>query len=138
MIKAEYFAIHELVPPATYKARGEKAWQLIDPKLIFLIDELRETFGSATINNYEWGGDRQWSGLRTKDSPYYSAYSQHTFGRAVDMLFKEHTADEVRQAIVKAPDKWLGICPSITLEDGVSWLHIDVRNSYNCITLFNP
>jgi hypothetical protein len=52
MIKAKYFKIHELVPPKVYQVRGEKAWQLIDPKLISLIDALREEFGSATINNY--------------------------------------------------------------------------------------
>jgi hypothetical protein len=138
LIKAEYFAIHELVPPKTYEARGEKAWQLIDPKLIYLIDALREEFGQATINNYKYGGNRQWSGLRTSDSPYYSAYSQHSFGRAADILFKDHTADEVRKAMVENPDKWLAICPSVTLEDQVTWVHADVRNSYNCITLFNP
>ena len=138
MIKCKHFEIHELVPPKVYNDRGEKAWQLIDPKLIAIIDALREEFGAATINNYKWNGARMWSGLRTKDSPYYSKYSQHTFGRAADILFKDHTADEVRKAITSNPDKWLAICPSQTYEDKVSWLHIDVRNSHPCITMFDP
>jgi hypothetical protein len=138
LIKCKHFAIHELVPPKVYNDRGEKAWQLIDPKLIVLLDALREEFGPATINNYAWNGARMWSGLRTKDSPYYSKYSQHTFGRAADILFKDHTADEVRKAITSNPDRWLSICPSITLEDKTSWIHVDCRNSHPCITLFDP
>lgn len=138
MIKAEHFAVHELVPPEIYKKRGEKAWQLINPSLINLIDALRGEFGSAKINDYHWGGSRKWSGLRTPDSPYYSMTSQHSLGNAVDILFKNHTADEVRKAITSDPDKWLAICPSITLEDKTSWVHIDVRNSHPCISLFDP
>lgn len=138
MTKAKHFKIHELVPPSIYTLRGEKAWELIDSRLITLIDAMREEFGSATINNYKWGGDRQWSGLRTPDSPYYSKTSQHTFGRAADLLFKDHTADAVRKAMIANPDKWLAICPNITLEDDVSWVHIDVRNGDNCIRVFKP
>jgi len=138
MIKAKHFKIHELVPPAIYTARGEKAWELIDTRLILLIDALREEFGQATINNYQFGGDRLWSGLRTPDSPYYSATSQHSFGRAADVLFKAHTAESVRQAMIANPDKWLAICPNITLEDDVSWVHVDVRNGERCIRVFKP
>lgn len=138
MIKAKHFKIYELVPPKTYTKYGEKAWWFIDPNLIKLIDAMRDEFGSATINSYKWGGNRSWSGLRTSDSPYYSPYSQHSFGRAADILFDDINADEVRKAMTEQPEKWLAICPSITLEDGVTWTHVDVRNSYPCITLFNP
>ena len=138
MIKAEHFKIYELVPPKTYTKFGDKAWWFIDPNLIRVIDALREEFGSATINSYKWGGDRQWSGLRTSGSPWYSPYSQHSFGRAADILFKDYAAEEVRQAITANPEKWLAICPSITLEEDVSWVHIDVRNGHNCIRTFKP
>ena len=137
MIKAKHFKIYELVDETTYLKYGEKAWMFIDPMLIKLIDAMREEFGQATINNYFWQGDRSWSGLRTKESPWYSKYSQHSFGRAVDILFKI-PAKDVRKTMTEDPDKWLAICPSITMEDGVSWVHVDVRNSHPCITLFNP
>lgn len=138
MIKAEYFKIYELVGKECYNRFGEKAWWFIDPNLIRLIDALREEFGSATINNWKWGGNREWSGLRTPDSPWYSMYSQHSYGRAADILFKEHEAEEVRQAITANPDKWLAIAPSITLEEDVSWTHIDVRNDLPVIRTFKP
>jgi len=142
-MKAKHFKIHELVPPVIYQQRGEKAWELIDVNLIKLIDALREEFGQATINDYLYGGSRMWSGLRTADSPDYSVTSQHSFGRAVDMKFKNVSAEAVRQAMLKDPSKWVAIYPYISLEhlkDGkpISWLHIDVRNnSEPGIRLFN-
>ena len=136
-MKAKYFKIYELVPPKVWTARGEKAWQLLDPQLIKIIDALREEFGRATINSYKWGGDRQWSGLRTPDSPYYSKYSQHTFGRAADIIFNDISAADVRKAILAKPDKWLEISPCITLEDDVSWVHVDTRNREG-LNLFKP
>jgi len=79
------------------------------------------------VNNYLWGHDREWSGLRTSDSPYYSPFSQHTFGRAADCLFADLSAEDVRQDILADPShpdfQMIG-----SIELGVSWLHFDVRN----------
>ena len=137
-MKAKHFKIHELVPSKVYTARGEKAWSLIDPRLIIMIDELRNHFGRATINNYFWGGEREWSGLRTPDSPYFSAYSQHTFGRAVDIIFNDISADDARKEIIAKPEKWLDIVPSITLETDIDWFHVDIRNGNLGINTFKP
>ena len=140
MYKCKHFDIRELVPPAIYELRGEKAWQLMDDRLLYLIDLLRDEFGRATINNWSYGGERQWSGLRTVTSPYYSPTSQHSLGRAVDILFTK-PAKEVREAIMEAPEKFLapsvGIT-SITLEDSVAWVHVDLRNNQPGINLFQP
>jgi hypothetical protein len=127
MYKCEHFAIHELVPPLVFEQRGEKAWELLDDRLLITLDRLRERYGSMTVNNYYWGKDREWSGLRTKDSPYFSPYSQHSFGRAADCLFAAKTAEEVRQEILAAPmDPTFELIGSLEL--GVAWLHFDVRN----------
>ena len=136
MYKCEYFKIHELVPPAVYEARGEKAWELMDDRLLKTIDYLRERFGPATINNYEYGGDRQWSGLRTPESPYYSPYSQHSFGRAADIIFKDETVDEVRSFLLDNP-QLLDLRYINAVELDTSWLHIDVRNT-DRIKTFKP
>lgn len=135
MIKANHFKIHELVPPAIFTMFGENAWWFIDPRLVVLIDAMREEFGSATINNYKFGGKREWSGLRTPDSPWYKPTSQHSFGRAADMIFKDYSASGVRDLMIANQSKWLAICPSITLERDVEWVHVDVRNSVNGINL---
>ena len=127
MYKCENFSIHELVPPNVFYNRGEKAWELLDERLLITLDSLRSRYGQMTVNNYYWGKNREWSGLRTSDSPYYSAFSQHTFGRAADCLFSGISAEEVRQDILANPQdddfKLIG-----SLELGVSWLHFDVRN----------
>lgn len=133
MYTCKHFAIHELVPPNAYKERGEKAWQLLDDRLLMTLDKLRERFGVMTVNSYHWGGDREWSGLRTSDSPYYSPYSQHSFGRAADCLFGAASVEAVRQEILANPDD-----PDFaligSLELGVSWLHFDVRNCDRIMT----
>jgi len=133
--KCEHFSIQELVPPSVYQKRGEKAWELIDTRLLITLDRLRKRYGPTTVNNWFTGGDRQWSGLRTPDSPYYSPFSQHTFGRAADCLFNNITAEEVRQDILADPDhedfEFIN-----SMELGVSWLHFDVRNAKRIKTFY--
>lgn len=140
MYKCKHFKAHELVPPAIYEKFGERSFMFLDDRLLKLCDALREEFGSATINNYKYGGDRVASGLRSPDSPYYSPTSQHTFGRAVDMLFKNVESETVRDHIKDVSNHWCitaGV-ESITLEDGVSWVHIDIRNGNAGVNSFKP
>lgn len=132
-MKSKYFKIHELVPEHIYKKYGEKAWKFIDPRLIKMIDLLKEKFnkGTMTINNYYWGGNRNWSGLRTPKSKWYNETSQHSFGRAVDIIFSDYNVNEVRQYIIDNINLYKDI-KGIELD--VSWLHIDVRNEDKLIT----
>ncbi len=126
-MKSKYFKIHELVPKSLYEKYGNKAWRYVDPRLIESIDKLKEHFnlGTMTINNYFWGGKREWSGIRTSDSPYYSLGSQHSYANAFDIVFSDYSAEEVRNYIIGNKD----LFPHIKgLELGVSWVHLDVRN----------
>jgi hypothetical protein len=118
MEKCKHFSIHELVPPNTFKQRAEKAWELLDERLLITLDRLRERYGPMTVNNYYWGKDREWSGLRTKESPYYSPYSQHSFGRAADCLFKNISAEVVRKEILANPnDPTFELIGSLVIND---------------------
>jgi len=132
-MKSKYFKIYELVPKHIFNKYKEKAWKFMDPRLIKMIDLLKEDFpsGSITINNYHWNGNRNWSGLRTPDSPYYRETSQHSFGRAVDCLFTKYDVEEVRQHIIDSQDVYKYVKG---IELNVSWLHIDVRNEDKLIT----
>jgi len=132
-MKSKYFEIHEIVSKDMYHLKGEKAWRYVHKDLIQAIDTLKERFpqGTATINNYYWGGDRQWSGLRTPDSPYFSFTSMHSFMQAVDIKFSAYTAEEVRKDILTNQELY----PTIKgLELGVSWVHIDIRNEDILVT----
>jgi len=135
----KHFKAHELVPKEIYEKWGIRSFMFMDDRLLKLCDALREEFGPATINNYMWKGDRVASGLRTPDSPHYSPTSQHSYGRAVDILFRNISAEDVRECIKNDPKAWCvnGI-NSITLEDGVSWCHIDIRNGKAGVNSFKP
>lgn len=132
-MKSKHFEIYELVSKDLYHLKWESAWRYVPEDLITAIDTIKERFpkGTMTINNYFWGGDREWSGLRTPDSKYFSLTSMHSFMRAVDAVFSDYDVEEVRQDIIDNPS----IYPTIKgLELGVSWLHIDCRNEDKLIT----
>lgn len=127
--KCKLFKIYELVDPVTYKARGQLSWELMDERLLRLIDKLRDTFGPATINTWKWGGKFRWSGLRTPACNIGARRSQHRYGRAVDMKFKNIKPAAIRKAIRLDSEYWKkqGVC---CVENGTkTWLHVDVRNT---------
>lgn len=122
-----WFRIEELVPPElfeTYKDKQWKLWLMFDNRILKAADLLRDKFGPATINNWLWGGQYKASGLRAPESEYYSLTSQHAWGRALDLKFRDYDAETIRQAILRkevAPGLITGI------EADVSWNHIDCR-----------
>lgn len=130
--------LDEYIPEELYKSlihRPHILIGLLDERLIIADQKLRDVFGAVTINNWMTGGERNWSGLRTPDSPYYSANSQHSFGRASDKLFHNATAEDVRKYI-KITYTTLGIT---CIEEDVSWVHSDCRwHQGNNLLLVHP
>ena len=129
MIRSKYFEIHELVPEELYHTVHEDVlWRMVPQKLIESIDQIKEKFpkGSMSINNYEWAGNRRWSGLRTVGSPWYSHGSQHTTLNAVDAVFSKYTTDEVRNYILTNPNEFTHVR---RIETNVNWLHIDLKET---------
>jgi hypothetical protein len=137
--KPKHFATHELVPPKMFEERGDKALHLLNPQVLELADLLREIYGPTFINTYNLGENvirayklREWSGIRTPDSKWYRPYSQHTFGNALDMVFRDVTAEQVRSDII---DGVIELPYPVVLEKSVSWIHIACANYYDNITL---
>lgn len=117
----KYFKAEELLP------KGVTDTSLLDPKLLQLVDEIRELLGvPCTINNYASGGTRQWCGLRTPACTIGAPKSQHRLGKAADMhpigMTAEQARTKIKKAVAEGKLKNLG-----GVEDGVSWLHVDVR-----------
>ena len=106
-----------------YESKPHILIGLLDRRLVLADQQLRDKFGQVTINNWWNGGERQWSGIRTPESPDYSATSQHTFGRASDKIFSNVAAETVRQYIREHYLELYITC----VEAGVSWVHSDVR-----------
>lgn len=132
--KSRYFVIQELVSKAVYEAIQDRAWLLFDENILRVLDRLREKFGPGYINNWLWGGNAQLRGLRHPRLDYqqlraqniYSHASLHNFGKAVDVIFRNASAAEVRAYILSRPNQF----PEIKgIEKDVSWLHIDTRNT---------
>jgi hypothetical protein len=125
MYMPDHFKIEELVPKQVHNERGFRAWELLDDRLLITLDQLRDEYGSITVNDWLWGGINEWRGLRTPKSAWYRPYSQHTFGRAADCIFNDVNVDKVRADILKYPDRF----PCInSIELDTPHLHFDVRN----------
>ena len=138
-MKSKYFKIHELVPKNLFgNIHEDVLWRIVPFEIIITIDTLKETFsnGTMTINNYIWGGNREWSGLRSRDSSYFSETSQHCLFNAIDAVFSDYTAEYIRNYIIANQDKF----PHIKrLEDKVTWLHFDTKKTGKKeIVIFNP
>lgn len=133
--KPTYFKIEELVSEKTLLDCGEaRCWWLFDSRILEAADLLREQFGVTIVNDWHTGGKFKDSGYRVPTYSRYSITSQHSNGRALDLKFKRHTADEVREGIIADRERYHMITG---LEMGVNWVHIDCRN-YDGLFQFYP
>lgn len=132
-----YFTSAEFCSREAYAKLGPRVMRYVNSLAVFTADQIRHKFGPTTINSWSWNGDRQYSGLRLPEEPYYRLTSDHSFGNAIDMVFKDYTAKEVRDYIEQNPEEF----PFITfIEEGskVNWLHISVSSMATTYYGWNP
>lgn len=138
MYTCKHFRIEEIVDKFTYEKFGELSWQFFNPQALIMIDGIREYFDTQiTINNWLWGGDFQFRGLRPKYADVGATHSLHRFGGAFDGDIKGVTAEEARQEILKNKDHEL-LKHINCIEAKVKWLHSDVRNVSDRIKIVYP
>ena len=118
----KHFYLEEVMP----KGYTDVSW--LNPKLGELMEAVREVVGPIVVNDYIFGGNRQWRGLRLSFCPEWSVGSQHSFlgkGRhlcsAFDGIPTKMSAKEAREKLLKADIPLLG-----RMEDKVNWLHCDL------------
>lgn len=141
MYKSKYFKLYELLPKELYK-NEEEGWSFIDERLLITIDKIRELLGvPLTCNNWYWGGKRNYSCVRTKNSAEYRYGSYHSLRddrkvMAIDVISTKMTAQEMRD---KIKENAKSLPYPIRLEKGCSWLHCDVfaKKGYK-VYEFNP
>lgn len=137
----EYFTPEEIFPPAVVEhfKGSESIWGLMDARILWTADALRNHFKTPIrINNWASGGTFSQRGFRTE---YGTAlFSQHKFGRALDMDVGRIPAQEVRAELVIHHAAGSALTRFITaIEDKVNWVHIDCRNTNSShILIFNP
>ena len=132
MYVPDHFAPYELLPKDFYnehKHSGNLIWVCFDIGLLRSADLIRKRYGKMTANDWKWGGRNHNRGYRHFDCGMGATLSQHKFGRAVDLIPDNVTAEEIREDIKNNPN-----CRDfkriMCIEDGVDWLHIDTRNWY--------
>lgn len=131
------FYLDEYIPKETYlqAETKEELINLIDPRLFESDQMLRDVFGSATINNWWVGGNRNYSGWRPVNCKIGAKGSDHKFGKASDKVFKNFSAKDVRVYIRKNFKK-LGITK---IEDDITWVHTSVaKTDKSYLTIFYP
>lgn len=125
----KYFTLEEFIPQDIHKQYGEHSGWFIDGRLYDLADYFRVRYGPITINDWKWGGNFQYSGLRPFDCEHGARLSQHKFGRAIDMKFKGVTPTEIRLDIAKEHDHFFDKGVRTLEAETRGWLHVDIRNT---------
>ena len=134
----KYFDIKELVCNHIYEKFNTQAWMFLSTPLLHTLLVLRtEVINLPIVINTSSLKQR---GMRCNMCPIVkgktSAYlSAHVTGNGIDFSCSSKSAEELRQIIKDNQDK---LPYPIRLEDGVTWVHIDVYDQgfYNKITMF--
>ena len=134
----KYFDPREFVPPEAYEALGDSCLLVMDCRMLKTADALRGFFGvPVIINDWHMHGIRKYSGFRPVDCATGAHWSQHRFGRALDMIIKTIAPEEARTQIIQAKNHF----PYITAmeRDTTPWVHVDCRAIFgDGIVLFDP
>lgn len=129
MYKPEYFKLYELVPKDYYNKYGTILWYLFDNRILIMADSLRKRYGKLIINDWYWNGTNQYRGWRPFDTNIGAKFSQHKWGRALDIIPQEVESSVIRKDIKSDPNNYdFRFITCIEDFEGMSWVHIDCRN----------
>lgn len=132
------FRLEEFVDPETFEKYKDRCTAFFDPLIFPLAQKLRDRYGSFVINDWKYGGERVWSGLRVPRSSYYSITSQHSRGGAIDCWFGSvEKNEEIRRDVIKNRNS---LFPEIGgLEVDITWCHFDTRYRHTGeLLVFSP
>ena len=140
------FKLYDFVPRDVYRQRGSKAWQFLDPRLLYTVDKLHDYFGTRTTVNNWFDKTRciqsesdiekilqepttyQYRGFRPPWSKVGPSLCQQRFGRGAEVEFDGISAETVRKEILanQTHDSFMYIT---VLEEGSEVLYLDVRQT---------
>ena len=138
----KYFEPQELVSILHYNEFIDKneIYNLFTNELKAVVVHIRESVGlPMTINNWHTYGAFQQRGYRDRTTTVGAPKSAHREGMAIDFDFRGITAERGRELIIQKAMK--GLPYPIRIEEGVNWIHIDVRRVFtndHKINYFRP
>jgi hypothetical protein len=133
------FQLEEFIPKEIYSKLGKRSIVLLDNRIIHVAQALREVYGEAFINEWMTGGNANWRGWRPWWCPIGAHYSQHKFGRAVDLTFKNKLAKEIREDIRENQAYWYNVGIR-RVEESTRYLHVDLCETglHRQVVFFEP
>lgn len=123
------FVLQEFIDPATFAKYGKNSIWFIDKRVIYISQVLRDIFGPITINNWHDGGTFKLSGFRPGSEMIGASMSQHKYGRAADLKFKNQDPEEIRIYIEKNFDTFKNYGLTTIELNTPTWLHFDCRQT---------
>ena len=103
---------------------------MFDDRILRAADIIREDFGPMYCKQLGYRWRRTQSGYRESWMKYYSPTSQHSFGRALDMLPQQSMLADIQRKIRTDRERY-ALITGLEQGEGVTWLHIDCRNNSN-------
>ena len=136
------FQLHEFVPQSIYLQFGDNSLWYIDKRIITLAQFLRhEIKAPVIINNWKTGGQYNESGYRTPDTKTGAKYSQHKFGRAIDVKVTGYTPKDVHEFILSREKDFMekGLTRMENYLATPTWTHLDCAyTNLDKILIVNP
>ena len=131
---SKYFDVREFVDEKTWNMRNVKSAELIDPKIVRIVDLIREKSGiPVVINNWHYWkkGMHKYkaSGFRAVWETEGGKLSQHRCGRAADVKVQGWTPAQTQKLILENQDEFkaAGLTTMENLAFTPTWLHVDCR-----------
>ena len=135
----QLFDTREFVSQDIFDLWGDSHIWFVKRQLIVIAAWIKfKTLSTVTINDWCFGGTRNFSGFRPFDCKIGSEYSQHKLGNAIDVVVKGFTAEQIRNIIrddwkesYKMNDKEINRIRNFGLttieKDTPDWVHCDLR-----------
>ena len=120
------FELREFVPKEIFNNWGTRALRFIDPKLPIIAQGVKEYFNGrlVTINNWAYGGSRNYSGFRPYDCLVGAKQSQHKSGRAIDLIVKGIKSEDVYKEIIDSQQYFVTLGVTAIEENTNGWTHL--------------
>lgn len=136
----EGFTAEELVPPEVFALLGDLSVRIFDPAVFDVLKQLRADFGPLIINNWHRKGEFRYRGFRPLTYDGGAPKSQHRLAGAIDCHSPTIPTSDLRAKVIAKARANEGAYAKIgAIEDGVNWLHFDVRPRVNGqLLVFKP